>query len=93
MLLENYYVVIQEALESKNLIQRVKTYHVPAGIHLIRLLSYLEKRSVCEFVFDIKGDQHRLSEKQLCSVLLEQPLLSIEDAFSKNTIENRTISP
>ena len=93
MLLENSYAVIQEAIEDKKAIQKIKRYIVPADIPLIQLLSYIERRYACEFIFESNEGQHCLSEKQLCRILLEKPTLSIKELFSKNIIENRTFSP
>jgi len=87
LLQENLLVVIQEIGEKKPPIQKIKTYRIPSDVLLIQLLPYLERKNGCEFVFETDGQAYRMSERCLCRLLLDQPTLSVQEAFSKNTEE------
>lgn len=87
VLIENLYAVIQETGENKPLVQKIKMYQVPSDTLLIQLLPYLDRRSMCEFIYETEEREYRLTERQFSQFLLKYPLMKIQDAIFKNTSE------
>lgn len=81
MSIENLYAIIQERTDDKRQLQPIKLYRVSGETKLIRLAPLLAGGYLCEFIYTDKETAYRITEKMLCSQLLEQPYLSVEEAF------------
>jgi len=82
MTIENLYAIIQERTDERRQLQPIKLYHVSWETKLIRLAPLLAGGYLCEFVCTDKETEYRITEKALCRKLLEQPFLSVGEAFS-----------
>ena len=82
MTIENLYAIIQEKMDDTRQLRPIKLYQVTEEIRLTRLVPLLAGSYLCEFICTMKETEYRITEKELCKKLLEQPFLSVGEAFS-----------
>ncbi len=80
LLAENLFAIVHEHLNRQtDCVSRVDTYYVPPGTRLIELLSLLERSPRAIFQYEYRGKEQQISDRQICSRLLENPFSLLQE--------------